>query len=124
MPWNPEDLERIRRVLKVPAEKLHLDILRTCMSRLERESPDTIATVQELLDDLEGLKVTRRTIRGDANNAMIQAGSVKWAPGQRSEGVELERHDALEELASALYINLPGYYEYGQSSSSYTLERS
>lgn len=118
MPWNttaaPTDLERIRRALKVPAEKTYLDILRTAMSRVERESPDSIATVQELLDSLEGNRTKRTVTLGDASNALIKADVLEWQPGAKTEGMDVLRAEWIEELTAALYLELPHQtYSYG-----------
>lgn len=118
MSWNttiaPTDLERIRRALKVPAEKTYLDILRTAMSRVERESPDSIATVQELLDSLDGNRTKRTATLGDASNALVKADVLEWQPGAKTEGMDVLRAEWITELTAALYLELPNQsYGYG-----------
>jgi hypothetical protein len=118
MPWNtitaPTDLERIRRALKVPAEKTYLDILRTAMSRVEKESPDSIATVQELLDNLDGNRTKRMATLGDASSALIKADVLEWQPGAKTDGMDTLRAEWIQELTAALYLEIPNQaYGYG-----------
>lgn len=116
MPWDTEtDLERIRRTLRVPAEKIYLDIIRTSMSRVERESPASIATIQELLTEFEGNRKTTKALRGDASYAMTRADVIEWSPGQRDSGLQIDKEDIRQEIATALFLQLPE-----QSSNGYT----
>lgn len=123
MPWNtttaPTDLERIRRALKVPAEITYLDVLREAMKRVERESPDSISTVQELLDSLDGNRTTRTATLDNASNALIKADVLEWQPGAKTDGMDLLRAEWIAELTAALYLELPN-----QTSSYGTLGRS
>lgn len=111
MPWNvdtrPTDLERIRRVLKVPAEKIYLDIIRISMQRIEKESPETIDTVQELLDGLEGNRSSRAEAYSDAGYGLIKADVLEWEPGTKTVGLEVMRTEWIQELCATLLIEPP-----------------
>lgn len=112
MPWNtdnpPTDLERIRRALKVPAEKYYLDIIRISMSRVERESPDTIATIQESLDSLDSNRSDIRAVRANPTYSMSRADVVEWdAATPQDTGLVVDREEIREEIAAALLIQLP-----------------
>lgn len=133
MPFAPTDLERIRKHLNIPAEKYRLDILRISMSRIENESPDSIATVQAILTRLD---VNRKKLLGipldpddpdeepddgaygDVSFAMIQADVIKWQPGSRTDGMEILQARLQRELASTLLIDIPESYGYGTLSRS------
>ncbi|GEM_PF-3332755 len=117
MPWNttsiPTDLERIRRALKVPAEKTYLDIIRLSMSRLELQAPDAIATVQEILDNLDNNRAKRMATLGDASSALIKADVLEWQPGAKSDGMDQLEALWVQELCAALYLELPVPSTYG-----------
>jgi hypothetical protein len=117
MPWNittePIDLERIRKALSIPATKEWLDIIRTAMSRLERESPSSIATVQEYLDQLEITRTQKRAQRTSDSYAMIRADVVEWQPGTKGAGYDLDEAELVQLIAQTLYIEPPETSNYG-----------
>jgi hypothetical protein len=104
MPWNttvaPVDSERIRRALVIPAEKQWMDLIRAAQARIERDSPDAIATIQELLDN-------RYQAYGDAGYALIKADVLEWEPGVKPAGLDTLQEEWKRELSEALLIEPP-----------------
>lgn len=127
MTWNttnpPIDRERIRKVLNYPAVKLSVDSIQSAMDRITEESPESIATVQELLDQIEELSESLRTARSDASYAMIKADVVEWeAGGKRSEGIAIEKAELEADLAATM--GLAPYTEVSSGGSDGVLLRS
>lgn len=110
MPWNtivaPVDSERIRRALVIPAEKQWMDLIRSAQARIERDCPDAIVTIQELLDNLEGNRTSRYQAYGDAGYALIKADVLEWEPGKNA-GLDTLQEEWKRELSEALMIEPP-----------------
>lgn len=117
MPWNlttpPTDTERLRRILKLPAERLWLDnILLVSMDRVAKESPETIDTIQSLLTQAEGLRSQRQTMAADSNAGLIRkkVDVLEWEWGNttsRTDSLYAQEIELIDEIAAALLIDLP-----------------
>lgn len=120
MTWNtttiPTDRERIRKVLNYPAVKQSVDTIQSAMDRITNESPESITTVQSLLEQIDELAESLRTARSDASYAMIKADVVEWEPGgKRSEGIAIEKAELEAELAATMGLEPYGGASVGGS---------
>ncbi|MBD1996001.1 hypothetical protein H6G00_05140 [Leptolyngbya sp. FACHB-541] len=120
MSWNitpPTDLERLRKHLKVPAEQMYLDILRISMERVERESPDTVYTIQEQLDQLDQLKIQKSNLVSSGSYGLtykkVDVLEWEWGGGDPSSGVAIQEAELVKDIATALHIELPESNGYG-----------
>lgn len=121
MPWNPSDLERIRKHLNIPIERMRLDILRQSMARIEADLPEAIATVQELLTRLDSLRDKMVGTNADpltstagtdgiyatTGYALVKADELEWDVSVKTGGFEQLQYLLRKELADALLVKLP-----------------
>ena len=119
--WNtttqPTDRERIRLALLYPAAKLYIDAIQSAMDRITNESPDSIATVQDILGQLDEVQETLTATLTDTSYAMIKADVVEWEPGgKRAEGMQSQLDTLTVWLATTM--NLEVYTGPGTSSGS------
>lgn len=105
MPFStaaPSDKERIRRAIAYPATADYLNVLGAAMTELEANSPETVDTVVQLLDEFDQLRTGKSTALGGTNFALIQAGELRWESGARTGGFEMRQQQITNELRSTL----------------------
>lgn len=111
MTWNvtnlPTDKERIRKLLKLPANKLVLNRLQAAMDQLLINSSETIATVQANLEELDSIKADMLALQTDPNYRLIKADVLEWESGvDKDSGLQSRWSELIEEIIAALDLDL------------------
>lgn len=106
--WTPEDRERIRTALSLPASRIALDAIALGMNWLTANYPDGIATVQAKLSKLESLLQSSEEVQNSANFNLKKAGELEWdlSAGSKTSGIEAGLSRLRFEIAIALGLDL------------------
>lgn len=97
MPFATVDKFRIVRQLNLPLLEVE-----TAMALVSDEA--VITEIQSVLTELDTLQTTLNTERTNANNALIRADVLEWAEGGRTQGMNQQRYELRDNLATLLGV--------------------
>lgn len=114
--WQSTTKERLRRVLNYPASLEYLTLLSSAMDRVRNTSPETILTVESILDEYDMAK--QSYVDGSGEAGLIKAGPLEWALGSKSGGYQTRLSDLKKEISDTFLLK-----PFSTSSSGYVFRR-